>query len=223
MTSVKTKSESDSRQSSGKYAGKSASTRQRERKAQLLQAGINLIGKQGYAAATVEAVCSEAKLTKRYFYQIFGDRETLLIAAYTAVYSEFMASILAAAAPYRSQPRELVQAGLTQVYSFVQQNPDKARVIMVEGLSARGGLGKTYNKSYNEFVSLLVSFTEPFLGDNKPNEAILTVMAKGAVGVIIHLCQEWMSSEFEQPMQELITGTQRIFAGLAKELSVAGW
>lgn len=60
------------------YRGVSADERRAARRAQLLEAGLEVVGREGLAAATVNAVCAEAGLTKRYFYESFTDRDTLL-------------------------------------------------------------------------------------------------------------------------------------------------
>lgn len=222
-TKPKTYAPAANRQASGKYAGKEASTRQRERREKLITAGIKLIGSEGFAATRIDAVCSEAKLTKRYFYESFTNSEELLIEAYRVATRELMGSIMKAAAPHRQDSRKLVRAGIQQTFTFVQQNPDKARLIMIEAMSVRSQLGRVYGKSYGEFVDLMVAFTKPFLPDAGPGDAILAVMAKGAVGTLIHLSQGWIAADFKQPIDELIDGTERIFGGMGRELGIPGW
>ena len=216
------KSSPTHRQHSGLYAGKAARTRQRERRDKLLAAGITLFGAQGFAATSIDAVCREAGLTKRYFYEAFSSSEELLIEAYRAATREFLQSIMQATTAHLGDARALVRAGLEQTFRFVAENPDKARLIMIEATSVRSQLGHVYGKSYNEFVSLLVGFTKPFLRDDGPGDTILAVMARGAVGAIIHLCQGWLATDLKQPMDELVTGMERVFAGMGHELGVAG-
>lgn len=206
-----------------KYAGKDAGTRRLERRDKLLTAGITLFGRQGFAATSIDAICAEAGLTKRYFYEAFDSREALLTAAYLAATRELMNSILEAAAPYRQDARALVQAGVRQIFGFVRDHPDKARLIMIEATSVRSQLGRIYGKSYGDFVDLLVAFTKPFLPDDGPGDTILAVMAQGATGAIIHLCQVWLATDGEQPIEELIAGTERILGGMGRELGIPGW
>lgn len=211
------------RQRSGRYAGKAASTRQAERRKKLVAAGVMLIGRDGYAATSIDAICSEAGLTKRYFYESFASSEELLIESYRVVTREYLTSIMQATTPYLRDSRKLVRAGLQQTFSFVRQNPDKARLIMIEAMSVRSQLGRFYGSSYNEFVNLLVGFTKPFLGGSGPGDAVLAVMARGAVGAIIHLCQGWIATGFKQPIDELVNGTELIFGGMGRELGIAAW
>jgi AcrR family transcriptional regulator len=205
------------------YGGKSAEERQATRKQALIDASVRLFGEQGFAAVSIDAICAEASLTKRYFYQAFPSREALLTAAYESVTRDYMQSILAAVAPHLMDARKLVHAGLQESFGFVKRNPYKARLILIEAMTVRGQLGEMYGERYDQFVGLLLQFTRPFLSDAKVSDKVMRVMAKSAVGVIIHLCQSWIATDFKQPMEELIDGTERVFGGMGRELGVKGY
>jgi len=211
------------RRHSGQYAGKTATARSRERRSKLLNAGVRLIGRDGFAATSIDAICAEAGLTKRYFYAAFSSREELLTAAYEAVTREFVAAIMQEAGPHLGDPRALVRAGLTGTFGFVAAHPDKARLMMVEATSVRSQLGQVYGKGYDQFVNLLVGFTKPFLKAPQPSDRTLRVLAKGVVGSILHLCQGWLATDFKQPAEELIDGMEMIMGGLGVQLGIAGW
>ncbi len=208
------------RRHSGQYAGKAATTRRRERKSKLLAAGIALIGDQGFNATSIDAVCARAGLTKRYFYEAFDSRESLLIEAFRAVSTELLQAISQAALPYLGDSRQLVHQGLRATYAFVAAEPAKVRLMFIEALSLRGQLGRSYVESLDGFVQLLLSLTRPFLPPGAASEAELKVMARGAIGAIMHLCQGWIASDFRQPAEELIAGSERLFAGAGRELGI---
>jgi AcrR family transcriptional regulator len=63
------------------YRGVSADDRRSERRRRLVAAGLEVVGRDGVHGTTIEAVCREAQLTKRYFYENFADRDELLVAA----------------------------------------------------------------------------------------------------------------------------------------------
>jgi len=203
-----------------KYAGKDANTRQAERRNKLLAAGVALIGEQGFAATTIDDICREAGLTKRYFYESFDTREDLLMAAFESVTRELFGRIAMAAAPYGQDSRALVRVGVCETFAFVAAEPAKGRLMMIEAMSVRSQLGRLYVKQFGAFVELVLSMTRPFLPPGRATEEELAVMARGAVGAIIHLCQGWIATDFKQPKEELIDGTVRIFAGLAHELGI---
>ncbi len=221
--SVHQPDESAARRVSGQYAGKAAATRQRERKTKLLAAGIELIGTQGFTATSIDAVCGRAGLTKRYFYEAFDSREDMLIQAYRAVAADLLRAVTQAAAPHLHDSPRLVRAGIRATYDYVRAEPAKVRLMFIEALSVRGQLGRTYVESMNGFVELLLRLTKPFLAPGASTDAELRVMARGAIGALIHLCQGWIASDFKQPIDELVDGTERIFTGLGRELKIAAW
>ncbi len=211
------------RKAGGNYAGKAGPARQRERREKLIAAGITLIGEQGFAATSIDAICNEAGLTKRYFYENFEHREALLQAAFRQVTGNLLAALVKAAAPYRSDARALVDAGVRAIYAFVYANPNEGRLIMIEALAVRGTLGRLYVERYGDFVDLLLDMTRPFLPEGIVSDTELVVMGRGATGALIHLCQSWIATDFKQPVEELVAGTVRIFAGLGRELGNPAW
>ncbi|WP_420429081.1 TetR/AcrR family transcriptional regulator [Algiphilus sp.] len=206
-----------------KYAGKEASTRQAERRDKLLVAGMALIGDKGFVATTIDDICREAGLTKRYFYESFENREALLTAAFERVTRELLQRIAIAAAPHAQDARALVRIGVHETFAFVAEHPAKGRLMMIEAMSVRSELGRLYVKQFGAFVELVLSLTRPFLPAGAATEAELTVMARGVIGAIIHLCQGWIATDFKQPIDELVDGTVRIFGGIGRELGIPGW
>jgi AcrR family transcriptional regulator len=63
------------------YRGVSADERRQVRQRALLDACLDVVGANGVHGVTVEAVCAQARLTKRYFYENYPDRDALLAAA----------------------------------------------------------------------------------------------------------------------------------------------
>lgn len=67
-----------------RYSGQSPDERDAERTRRLLAAGRELFGTIGYAATSVERLCTVAKVSTRHFYQLYDNKE----AAFLAVYEE---------------------------------------------------------------------------------------------------------------------------------------
>ena len=66
------------------YGGRSAAERRAERRERLLTAGLALFGTEGYAASSIEKLCTHAGVSTRNFYEEFDSREDLLIALHDA-------------------------------------------------------------------------------------------------------------------------------------------
>ncbi len=78
----------------------------------------------------MRALCAEAGLTDRYFYESFGSIEDLLVAVYEELMGEMQARIMAAlqAAGPGQSPEALVDTGLD---AFFQQVEDTAAASVI--------------------------------------------------------------------------------------------
>ncbi len=86
------------------YRGIPADARVAERRARLLAAALDEIAGGGVAALSVRAICARAGLTRRYFYESFGDLDALLLAAFDDLHGEIADAIVAALAPSAARP-----------------------------------------------------------------------------------------------------------------------
>lgn len=77
------------------YGGVSATDRVATRRSSLLESCRAVIGREGVAAVTVEAVCAESALGKRYFYESFAARDDLLLAVADDFYDSLIATMRA--------------------------------------------------------------------------------------------------------------------------------
>lgn len=99
----------------------------------LVEAGLEIIGTQGWAGTTVKAVCKQAGLTERYFYEAFADRDALLTAVYDTVVAECVEVVLAAIATAPKDFRATVRAVLAAGVDLVAGDPRKGKVLTLEG------------------------------------------------------------------------------------------
>jgi AcrR family transcriptional regulator len=108
--------------------------RQALRRNKLLAAGVQLLGDKNGPALTVRAVCREAGLTERYFYESFADRDEFVRAVYDDVCTRAMSTLESAATP-----REAVE----QFVALMVDDPVRGRVLLlapeVEPVLVRSG------------------------------------------------------------------------------------
>lgn len=122
------------------YAGQSAEERDAVRRQRLLAASLELFGTRGYAATTVERLCSSANVSTRHFYVLYTNKEALFVDLYdqltAASYRNVGASLEATAG--RPMVERVAQAILAYVGPMLE---DKrvARISFVEvmGVSPR--------------------------------------------------------------------------------------
>ena len=79
------------------YAGRSAQERRDSRRRALLDAGLELIGTQGWTQTSVRGVYQLAGVSPRFFYESFASLDALAVAVYDEIASEATADVIAAA------------------------------------------------------------------------------------------------------------------------------
>ena len=114
------------------YAGQPADARTGDRRAQLVSAGVQLLGDDGVAAVTMRAVTRLAKLSPRYFYESFATRADLLTAVFDHTaesVGRVLSEALAAAPP---DARAQTAAVFSAFAELCDQDPRVARILLRE-------------------------------------------------------------------------------------------
>jgi AcrR family transcriptional regulator len=118
----------------GRWSGVPLEDRPVLRRDQLIAAGVKLLGSEGGPALTVRAVCREAGLTERYFYESFADRDEFVRAVYDDVCTRAMSTLNSA-----STPRDAVE----RFVELMVDDPARGRVLLlapeVEPVLTRSG------------------------------------------------------------------------------------
>jgi AcrR family transcriptional regulator len=128
------RSEVPSGQRSRRWSGVPLEDRQALRRDELITAGVQLLGGESGPGVTVRAVCRQAGLTERYFYESFTDRDEFVRAVYDDVCTRAMSALMSA-----TTPREAVE----QFVALMVDDPVRGRVLLlapaVEPVLVRSG------------------------------------------------------------------------------------
>lgn len=204
---------STSRASRRVYGGQSHADRMSERRAAFVEAGFELIGTEGYRAATVRAVCKQAGVTDRYFYELFGNTEGLLIAVYQAVAEELQQSLIAALADAEDNIEAKTEAGLRAFFSFMRDDRN-ARIMMAEILGVSADVTALYMHTSQVFATLLITAASPLApGVIDPNQPDNALFGQSLVGAIIYAAGAWALSGYREPEDVVIASCRMIVIG----------
>ncbi|WP_104107115.1 TetR/AcrR family transcriptional regulator [Nocardioides sp. 616] len=114
------------------YGGRSAAERAAVRRERLVAATIATLAGGGEPGTTMTAICAEAGLTERYFYESFRNRDEAMVAALDSVATEMTAAALSALTEHAGDPSRQVRAAITAVVDLIGDSPAKGRVAVVE-------------------------------------------------------------------------------------------
>ena len=173
----------------GRWSGVPIEDRQALRRDELIAAGVQLLGEAGGPAVTVRAVCREARLTERYFYESFSDRDEFVRAVYDDVCARAMSTLMSA-----TTPREAVQ----RFVALMVDDPVRGRVLLlapaVEPVLVRSGAEWMPN-----FIDLLQrKLTE--IGDPVRQKMIAT----GLIGGLTTLFTAYLDGRLEATREQFI-------------------
>ena len=193
------------------YAGVSAEDRRAERRARLMEAALDLVGSDGWQAATVRAICTRARLTPRYFYESFENREALLMAVFDAISQEAAARVLDAVV---AAPDEALAKSRAAVESFVgllEEDPRKARVLFVEGRGIEA-IETRRHDVLRMFARLIRDQGREFYRPPEGADRLLDTTAFLLAGGLAELLLAWLDGELASTRDELVEDVSALLA-----------
>lgn len=110
------------------FRGVSADQRRDNRRNQLLEACLDIVGTSGMAAATIDAISRRAGLTKRYFYESFRTRDDAFAALAERLIADITNSILDAMSDEASELPARTRDGFGRVIALLTDDPRNARL-----------------------------------------------------------------------------------------------
>jgi AcrR family transcriptional regulator len=202
------------------YRGVSAEERRTERRARLIEAGLELLGKRDWSAVTVRAVCVQAGLTERYFYESFGHREALLVAIFDQVAAEATEAVLAAVEAAPHDARKKARAAIGAFVELLTDDPRRARAMLVTSQSSEP-LRRRREAATSAFAQLVSEQAQRFYGGKALDRHDAELTALALVGGIAELLVRWLDGGLAVPRERLIEHCTALFVAAADASSAA--
>jgi len=198
-----------------RYRGVSAEERHRERRERLVDAGLDLLGSEGWARTTVTAVCARARLTERYFYQSFPSREALLVAVFDRVAAEAAEVILSAVAAAPHEARARARAAIAAFVELVTDDPRKGRVALLEALGCEA-LERRRRETLGAFARLVADQAMAFYGAEPVRRREAELTAHFLVGGLAELLIAWLDGALTITCEELVDHCTALFVAAGR-------
>jgi AcrR family transcriptional regulator len=198
------------REVTGRYGGVDAVDRRAERRGRLLGAALELLGTEGWHAVTVRAVCAGAKLTPRYFYESFVDRDELLVALFDQVAQEGAAAVLDAVSHAPAESRAKAHAAISAFVELVTDDPRKARVLFVEAMGSEP-LTRRRFETLRMFAQLLAAQARDFYGMDDVADPFVEESALMLVGGLAEILLGWLDGIIHVTREQLIEDCTALF------------
>lgn len=201
------------------YGGKSAEQRRSERRQALITAANELWREQGWAAVTMRGVCARARLTDRYFYENFADREALLGEVWDATRDEHLAMLYTAIAPYLAESA-LVQlrAAVEAVVHRIADDPGGAQILFGDHAGS-ATLERRRRETIQTAVEIFLALSRPYLrADADVTQLRISIVV--GIGGFVETILAWRSGTLDITVEELIESLDVVGRSLAREFLV---
>ena len=143
----------------------------------LMRAMAKTVAEFGYQETTVRRLLGRAGLSRRTYYELFEDKEDCFLAAYDEVVDHVL-GLVVEAYEEGGAPEGQIERGLRALLRFCADEPDIARMCVVEVLAAgpagRGRRAATMDR----FAAMM----ESFLAEARPDRDLGPIAARALVG-----------------------------------------
>jgi AcrR family transcriptional regulator len=196
------------------YRGISADERRATRRAQLIDAGLDVLGDDGLAGLTMTAVCVRAGLTERYFYESFQDRDELLGAILDACLLEMDEAMFAALAAAPADLLERCRAAAGAMIGVLTDDPRKAR-LHAEAIGS-AALSERRAEAVGAHAELLAGQMRELRGLDRPeHQAPLRLATLVLMGGLSEAILGWLDGSVEMTRETLIEECARLAVAVA--------
>lgn len=195
----------------GLYAGRSAADRRAERRARLLESGLEMFGTVGYAMSPVGAICKSANLSNRQYYEEFADREALLIAVYDDINTKALEAVTAALAELESPTfADRVRTSLEAYISYTASDLRRAHIAYVQIVGVSPAIETVRLGWRRRWVDLISDIVRAAIERGEVRDQDYSLAASAFVGAVNGVLQDWCATEDRAPLSEVISELSRI-------------
>ncbi|MEV0582237.1 TetR/AcrR family transcriptional regulator [Nonomuraea sp. NPDC050310] len=170
-----------------------------------MTAAYTLYARPGFAATTIERLCSEARISNRAFYECFGGREELLRAIHERCMEESLEAVSKALQDAAPTMDARIKAGIRAYIEFTTADPRRARIMHLEVRRSGDILSGARQRAVEAFARLIEDETSQY---SVPHRHLL---ALAMVGALQELLIEWVLAEPAPAVEELVEVAIHIF------------
>lgn len=196
-----------------RYGGLTAQERRDLRRRKLLDAAVQVFGTLGLRRATVRDICNEARITERYFSEHFASISEAYEAAFKLISEQALLATGRAMLQARLDTLALARAGLQAFLGFVQEDPRRAQILLVDASSYWRNPNIKNNNELKRHAQAMRFFCKRIYPD-LPGHIDLEIIGASLVGASLQACLTWVQSGFRQPIEQVVDHLMFIWDGL---------
>jgi AcrR family transcriptional regulator len=197
------------------YAGLPVQDRQRQRRERFLQSGLTIFAREGYANSSVGAICKDAGLSSRQFYEEFTGREALLLELYEMIDRRSREEVAAAVASAPNAPAlDRIEAGARAYIEAIGADRRKAQVALVEVIGASIKVEQYRAELRRQWGSVLRDAAEEAVSNGEIPMGDYDMRVTAMIGAVNSVAYEWSNADPRPPLDEVVGTLRRILHGV---------
>jgi len=147
-------------------------------RARLHEAMVELVAEHGYDAVSVAALVKRAHVSKRDFYKHFSGKEECFLATYDIIVNHSLRGIHAAVED-GGEWRERLRLGYLTFAGQIADNPEAARLALVETFAVGAGAAERMLRTNRLFETLVAKSLAPADGTSRPPRLLVKGIVAG--------------------------------------------
>ncbi len=156
------------------------------------------------------AICVQAGLTERYFYESFSARDGLLLALVDEIAEQVRAAVLAALRETEGDAEARARAAFSAFAALLTEDPRKGRAAIIES-STLPALRQRRHELFGDFAALVVTQAQALFGPAAlpaPQDEIGALLLVGGLG---ELLTAWLQDETSAEVEDIVDTATRWF------------
>lgn len=196
------------------YRGVAPEQRSSERRQRLLDTGLELFARQGYAHTPIEQLCNEAKVTTRHFYALFPHREALLTALYDHIVTDMRQAVIAAMSAPGKPLAEKIPLAVQAMVEHYLADDRRARIAVLESVGVSTAMEQRRRNAIHATALGIEHYMNTLVSQGEFPERRFHLSSIAIVGGINALLADWLMHPEPPPMAQFSLEIVRILQAL---------
>jgi AcrR family transcriptional regulator len=199
------------------YGGQTSDERLQERRDALLAAAFALVAQDGWRALRIDALCREAQLNKRYFYESFEGGLDALIAELTRRLAGDAIAATLGAMDAGLPAQEAIRQGIAAFVAHLTDDPRRARVLfgaVPAGHAAAGHQADALRRLINTAATVGNDMHQ--LGADPLVDTAAAMLVGGTSQALLDWLDGRIASDQAQLVEDLVVLWQAISDGVGR-------
>jgi len=211
LSSGESGAEKDDSAGSRPYGGLTYERRLAERRRRLVEAGLDTFASEGYARTPIERICGVARVTTRHFYELFPNKEALLVAVLDHVMDHARAAVFRAMAIDTNNPRDRVRPGISAFVHSYLDDPRYVRIALVEVVGVSREVERHRREIEREFDRIIEGQIDILARDGILPKRDYALASQALGGAINQLLIDWAYLDDPPPVEDIINELVNLF------------